>query len=75
MLDKNQMASIIDTKKINGNKNCRKLHVMMKKHMRDLEKILESTEVINNYNMNVSLSREVNDAVVEIKSVVDSLTE
>ena len=40
-----------------------------------LEKILESTEVINNYNMNVSLSREVNDAVVEIKSVVDSLTE
>ena len=40
-----------------------------------LEQILESTEVINNYNMNVSLSREVNDAVVNIKSVVDSLNE
>lgn len=40
-----------------------------------LEAILESTEVINNYNMNISLSREVNDAVVQIKSVVDSLSE
>ena len=37
--------------------------------------IIESTEVINNYNMNVSLSREVNDAVVQIRSVVDSLSE
>ena len=40
-----------------------------------LADILASTEVINEYNMNVSLSREVNDAVVSIKSVVDSLTE
>ena len=40
-----------------------------------LGEIIESTEVINNYNMNVSLSREVNDAVVKIKSVVDSLDE
>ena len=40
-----------------------------------LEAIIKSTEVINNYNMNISLSREVNDAVVEIKSIVDSLNE
>ena len=40
-----------------------------------LEAIIESAEVINNYNMNISLSREVNDAVVQIKSVVDSLNE
>lgn len=37
--------------------------------------IIESADVINNYNMNVSLSREVNDAVVQIRSVVDSLSE
>ncbi len=40
-----------------------------------LAEILASTQVINEYNMNVSLSREVNDAVVSIKSVVESLTE
>lgn len=40
-----------------------------------LELIMESTEVINSYNMNNSLSREVNDAVVQIKSVIDSLKE
>ncbi len=40
-----------------------------------LESILESTEVINTYNMNISLSRELNDAVVSIKSVIDSLNE
>lgn len=40
-----------------------------------LELIIESTDVINNYNMNNSLSREVNDAVVQIKSVIDSLKE
>lgn len=40
-----------------------------------LDAIIESTEVINNYNMNVSLSREVNDAIVQIKSIVDSLNE
>lgn len=40
-----------------------------------LGSIIEYTEVINNYNMNVSLSREVNDAVVSIKSAIDSLDE
>ena len=40
-----------------------------------LDAIIESTEVINNYNMNISLSREVNDAVVRIKSIVNSLDE
>lgn len=40
-----------------------------------LDTIIESVEVINNYNMNIALSREVNDAVVRIKSVIDSLDE
>ena len=40
-----------------------------------LDTIVESVEVINNYNMNIALSREVNDAVVRIKSVIDSLDE
>lgn len=40
-----------------------------------LNSIKESTEAINNYNMNISLSREVNDAVVSIKSAIDSLDE
>jgi predicted DNA-binding protein YlxM (UPF0122 family) len=40
-----------------------------------LSAIIESTEAINEYNMNISLSREINDAVVRIKSVVDSLNE
>lgn len=35
--------------------------------------ILESVEEINSYNMNISLSREVNDAIVRIKSVILSL--
>ncbi len=40
-----------------------------------LAEIVESVDAINNYNMNFSLSREVNDAVVRIKSIVDSLDE
>ena len=40
-----------------------------------LNAIIESVEVINNYNMNIALSREVNDAVVRIKSAIDSLNE
>ncbi len=40
-----------------------------------LEMIAENVEAINNYNMNVSLSKDVNDAVVNIKSVIDSLSE
>ena len=40
-----------------------------------LEIIKESTDSINNYNMNFSLSREVNDAVVSIRSAIDSLDE
>ncbi len=40
-----------------------------------LDSIKQSTEAINNYNMNISLSREVNDAVVRIKSAIDSLDE
>lgn len=40
-----------------------------------LEEIMECTDAINTYNMNVSLSREVNDAVVRIKSVIVSLDE
>ena len=40
-----------------------------------VDTIIESVEVINNYNMNIALSREVNDAVVCIKSAIDSLDE
>ena len=40
-----------------------------------LSSIKESTEAINNYNMSISLSREINDAVVGIKSAIDSLDE
>ena len=40
-----------------------------------LASIRESTEAINNYNMSISLSREINDAVVGIKSAIDSLDE
>lgn len=40
-----------------------------------LDAIKQSTEAINNYNMTVSLSRELNDAVVSIKSAIDSLDE
>ncbi len=46
-----------------------------KKFNEVISAIKESTETINNYNMNISLSREVNDAVVRIKSVIDSLDE
>ena len=37
--------------------------------------IMECADEINNYNMSCSLSREVNDAVVRIKSVIVSLDE
>lgn len=40
-----------------------------------LEVVMENVEQINNYNMNISLSREVNDAVVNIKSAIVSLEE
>ena len=40
-----------------------------------LSVIKESTQAINDYNMTVSLSREINDAVVNIKSAIDSLDE
>ncbi len=40
-----------------------------------LKEILECTDTINDYNMNISLSREINDAVVKIRSTVDSLGE
>ena len=40
-----------------------------------LEAVKESTESINTYNMNVSLSREINDEVVRIRSVISSLDE
>lgn len=40
-----------------------------------LEIVMENVEQINNYNMNISLSREVNDAVVNIKSAIVSLEE
>ena len=37
--------------------------------------VMENIEEINKYNMNISLSREVNDAVVNIKSAIISLDE
>lgn len=40
-----------------------------------LDVIMENIEEINNYNMNISLSREVNDAVVNIKSAIIALDE
>ncbi len=40
-----------------------------------LDEITENVELINNFNMNISLSRDVNDAVVNIKSIIDSLSE
>lgn len=40
-----------------------------------LDEIIESTNAINEFNMNNSLSREINDAVVRIRSVIDSLGE
>ena len=40
-----------------------------------LNVVMENVEEINKYNMNISLSREVNDAVVNIKSAIISLDE
>lgn len=40
-----------------------------------LSVVMENVEQINTYNMNISLSREVNDAVVNIKSAIISLDE
>lgn len=40
-----------------------------------LDVVMENIEEINKYNMNISLSREVNDAVVNIKSAIVSLDE
>ena len=40
-----------------------------------LDIVMENVEEINTYNMNVSLSREINDAVVNIKSAIVALDE
>ena len=40
-----------------------------------LDVVMANVEEINKYNMNISLSREVNDAVVNIKSAIISLDE
>ncbi len=40
-----------------------------------LDAIKESIDAINTYNMNVSLSREVNDEIVRVRSVISSLDE
>lgn len=40
-----------------------------------LATVLSCAEEINTYNMNISLSREINDAVVSIKSAIVSLDE
>ena len=40
-----------------------------------LDIVIENIEEINKYNMNISLSREVNDAVVNIKSAIAALDE
>lgn len=39
------------------------------------DEIMKCADEINTYNMNISLSREINDAVVHIKSVIVSLDE
>lgn len=46
-----------------------------KKITEALDVIMENIEEINKYNMNISLSREVNDAVVNIKSAIIALDE
>ncbi len=46
-----------------------------KKISEALDIVIENIEEINKYNMNVSLSREVNDAVINIKSAIISLDE
>ncbi|UKI23360.1 MAG: hypothetical protein L6V88_02210 [Anaerotruncus sp.] len=40
---------------------------------RGLDEIIESAEAINEYNLNHSLSREINDSVSKIKSTADYL--
>lgn len=40
-----------------------------------LATVLKCADEINTYNMNISLSREINDAVVSIKSAIVSLDE
>ncbi len=40
-----------------------------------LAEILEATEVINAYNMRTGLSRDINDAVVKIKFIAETLNE
>ncbi len=40
-----------------------------------LDEILEAAEVINNYNMRTGLSRDINDAVVKIKFIAETLNE
>ncbi len=39
------------------------------------DEIMKCADTINNYNMNISLSREINDAVVRIKSIIVSYDE
>ena len=40
-----------------------------------LSEIMDCTDEINDFNMHNTLSREVNDAVVRIKSIISSLVE
>ncbi len=40
-----------------------------------LDEILEAAEVINTYNMRTGLSRDINDAVVKIKFIAETLNE
>lgn len=42
---------------------------------RGLNEILECANEINEYNMRTGLSREINDSVVKIKVIAESLTE
>lgn len=40
-----------------------------------LDEIMECAEIINNYNMRTGLSRDINDAVVRIKFIAQTLKE
>ena len=40
-----------------------------------LDEILEAAEVINTYNMRTGLSRDINDAIVKIKFIAETLNE
>lgn len=40
-----------------------------------VDEILECAEIINNYNLNHSLSREINDSVARIKTIASFLKE